>query len=90
MARVQVVRLAAVLVMWPLLANTGYGLTWREGLVLVRPHMETAVGAINCQAAAQQASCGHCGPPTSACGMSDSKRIRRRCGRGSAGLWACR
>ncbi len=32
----QVVRALTVVAMWPLLAKTGYGLDWREGIVLVR------------------------------------------------------
>ena len=31
----QVVRLATVVAMWPLLTRVGYGLNWREGIILV-------------------------------------------------------
>lgn len=40
----QVVRGATVLVLWPLLSRVGYGLSWREGLVLVWAGLRGAVG----------------------------------------------
>lgn len=40
----QVVRLAAVVLMWPLLTRFGYGLKWREGVVLVWAGLRGAVG----------------------------------------------
>lgn len=40
----QVVRLLAVLVLWPALSKVGYGLDWREGVVLVWAGLRGAVG----------------------------------------------
>lgn len=40
----QVVRAATVLVLWPLLSRLGYGLSWREGIVLVWAGLRGAVG----------------------------------------------
>ena len=38
------VRLLAVLVLWPALSRVGYGLDWREGVVLVWAGLRGAVG----------------------------------------------
>lgn len=40
----QVTRLLAVAILWPMLSRTGYGLDWREGVVLVWAGLRGAVG----------------------------------------------